>query len=1224
MRAFLTILFAGVMLAAASTAHAATWQYPDMRTMAPRNLVLDRTDVSVDRSGVIHNVLRFSNTVYNAGEGPVEIRATIDPRLSPPSGQAYQRVYDDLGGFRDILLTGSRLYYHDVHVHYHFDHWGEYQLWTKREFDAWVASGRTVGEPDLVGTKTTSCVTDEEFALTTPYAVWPERYPPERCMPDANHVIAQGLSTGWGDTYDYYRSEQWVDLGNSRLADGTYVLRSVTDPQNLVAESSGMSDPERESPLRNESMTTFVISGGVIVDSDAPSGTVTINHVDRVTTSSQVRLDVLGRDDVSRVRTVRVSNDGVTWATFSNTSADSNYQSLNWDLADRSYGGHDGAGSRTVCVLFQDNAGRWSPVITDQIDYQPPTPPDPPTSAYGRAVAADTPVSWWRLNDQSGSPAIDQQAANNGRFSSGGITYRDPSLVTGDSGNRAVTLTGSGSVSVADANALDFGSAFTLEAWIKPTSLPSTGNFASVLTKAESYALQFNGPKLEFTVMQSGTRRRLQAASGTIVAGNAYHVVATYDGANQRLYVNGAQVASAALTGRATATSNPLVIGSWDTFSEWFRGTVDEVAVYGAALTATQVRAHFTAAGTATLDAPSNLSAVAASTSQVNLSWHLNSTGETGVVVERSRDSGFSSPAAQTLAAGTEALNDTGLASGTTYWYRVKATTASSSSPWSAVVQVSTPEPSSYRAEVLSDLPVSYWRLGEGSGTIAGDETVANPGQYSAVTIGVPGLLTSSSDLAAGFNGRSSEVRAGQTGTLDITSALTVEAWINPTSLPTTGVFRSIVTKTNAYALEFNGPQLELWFSQAGQDVRVRAPVGAIVAGTTYHVVGTYDGSALRLYVNGVQVATTARTGAIDTAISALRIGSWDGLSEWYAGTVDETALYKTALSATRVAAHYNAGKATLGTPTSLRATASSSSRVDLSWVDNAGAESGQTLQRSTDSGFSSPTSIALAANAQSYADTTVSAGTTYWYRVRADAGDTHSAWSDPVSATLPSATSYSSVVAADTPVSWWRLSERSGTAAADAQGVNGGTFVGSPTLGATGLPPSASANGAVTFNGSSQSISVADANSLDLTSAITLEAWIKPSRIPSSGSFASVITKPEAYALQFNGTRLEFTLMQNGTRQRLQAAVGAIVTGATYHVVATYDGSNQRLYINGTQVASRAQTGAATVNANGLHVASWDGFSEWFAGTLDEVAVYKGALSATRVRAHYDAGAGS
>ena len=127
----LTSLILGFLLVSPATAQAANWLYPNMRTLPPRELRFDRTDVSADSHGDLRNVLRFSNTVYNTGEGPVEIRATINPRLNPPSGPAVQRIYDDQGGHMDIPLSGSTLYYHAVHVHYHFDHWGGYELWTR-------------------------------------------------------------------------------------------------------------------------------------------------------------------------------------------------------------------------------------------------------------------------------------------------------------------------------------------------------------------------------------------------------------------------------------------------------------------------------------------------------------------------------------------------------------------------------------------------------------------------------------------------------------------------------------------------------------------------------------------------------------------------------------------------------------------------------------------------------------------------------------------------------------------------------------------------------------------------------------------------------------------------------------------------------------------------------------------------------------------------------------
>jgi len=210
------------------------------------------------------------------------------------------------------------------------------------------------------------------------------------------------------------------------------------------------------------------------------------------------------------------------------------------------------------------------------------------------AVQADSPVSWWRVDEVEGTLAHDTMNRNNGALWNSPLGNQ-PSLVKSDP-DAAMRFNGTSQyVAVPDAASLRFGANLSLEAWLKPTSLPAAGAFASIVTKAESYSLQFNGPRLEFTVMQSGVRRRLQAPAGAIVAGSTYHVVGTYDGSTQRLYVNGSQVASATLTGVATSTTNPLRIASWNGAKEFFAGTLDEVAVYGTTLSAARVAAHFSA-----------------------------------------------------------------------------------------------------------------------------------------------------------------------------------------------------------------------------------------------------------------------------------------------------------------------------------------------------------------------------------------------------------------------------------------------------------------------------------------------------------------------------------------------------------------------------------------------------------------------------------------------------
>ena len=64
----------------------------------------------------------------------------------------------------------------------------------------------------------------------------------------------------------------------------------------------------------------------------------------------------------------------------------------------------------------------------------------------------------------------------------------------------------------------------------------------------------------------------------------------TYDGANQRLYVNGNLVASRAQTGAIVVSNSPLRIGGDTVFTgEFYRGLIDDVRVYSRALTASEI-----------------------------------------------------------------------------------------------------------------------------------------------------------------------------------------------------------------------------------------------------------------------------------------------------------------------------------------------------------------------------------------------------------------------------------------------------------------------------------------------------------------------------------------------------------------------------------------------------------------------------------------------------------
>jgi hypothetical protein len=82
-----------------------------------------------------------------------------------------------------------------------------------------------------------------------------------------------------------------------------------------------------------------------------------------------------------------------------------------------------------------------------------------------------------------------------------------------------------------------------------------------------------------------------------------------------------------------------------------------------------------------------------------------------------------------------------------------------------------------------------------------------------------------------------------------------------------------------------------------------------LTSGTKYHIAATYNGSTMRIYVNGVQVgAGLAKTGNLRNSAQPLRIGSFFTADYWD-GAIDEAAVYSTALPVATILAHYNNGK---------------------------------------------------------------------------------------------------------------------------------------------------------------------------------------------------------------------------------------------------------------------------------------------------------------------------
>lgn len=237
-----------------------------------------------------------------------------------------------------------------------------------------------------------------------------------------------------------------------------------------------------------------------------------------------------------------------------------------------------------------------------------------------------------------------------------------------------------------------------------------------------------------------------------------------------------------------------------------------------------------------------------------------------------------------------------------------------------------------YAQTVLADAPSAYWRLAEASGSVANDETAFNrdgvyAGGNAAPTLGTPGLITSDPNTAARWDGDTSYSVVEVDGAASLFSgrnAWSVEAWVNHTP---DGAFRYLFSAADASSVNIMKVQSSnsaLYLSRdagSGDQFAVAAPLSAGV----HHVVGTYDGANLRLYVDGVLASGAIPSAAAVPSGTKAAIGNH--APTWgvpFNGTLDEVAVYNTALSAAQVSAHFAAGNSTGGTnmdPTGLDGT---------------------------------------------------------------------------------------------------------------------------------------------------------------------------------------------------------------------------------------------------------------------------------------------------------------
>lgn len=437
------------------------------------------------------------------------------------------------------------------------------------------------------------------------------------------------------------------------------------------------------------------------------------------------------------------------------------------------------------------------------------------------------------------------------------------------------------------------------------------------------------------------------------------------------------------------------------------------------------------------------------------------------------------------------------------------------------------PANASYESHVAATPGLlSFWQLDEPVGSTVGDLTNAAPLALSAGSYqrSRPSLTSSSSGHSTQFT--TARAVGGDVYDFDGNAPFSAAAWVRTS---TTSADRFLVSKWGGtgWVLYLSGssPNRIILARQSGAwpNVEYATTSMAMQPGVRHHVAATYDGSTIRVYIDGRLGITRASSRALPNTTEPLAIGARANGTSQYNGDLDDVSLYDRALSATEVEEHYAAGK----TP--------------------------------------------------SYAQRTLD--------------DTH------LGAYMP-------------------LNEISGTNAIGRTGTVG-THLGGVTLGEPGLLHQAETP-AARFDGVDDYVSYPDDNSYDVTSAATVEAWVRLDSIASGGQ--TIVEKGSGYVMRVtSGGNLRMTWYQDATSQDMNTTQ-ALVPGRTHHVLATYAaGGERRLYVDGTLVASAPASGDIRATATALRIGS---ATQPFDGVIDEVAIFGRELSASDVLDRWRAGA--
>ncbi len=162
-------------------------------------------------------------------------------------------------------------------------------------------------------------------------------------------------------------------------------------------------------------------------------------------------------------------------------------------------------------------------------------------------------------------------------------------------------------------------------------------------------------------------------------------------------------------------------------------------------------------------------------------------------------------------------------------------------------------------------------------------------------------------------------------------------------------------------------------------------------------------------------------------------------------------------------------------------------------------------------------------------------------------------------------------------------------------------------------------------FDPSPQFIQVPHKANLNLTSAVTLESWVKLNSTPAPAADFVVAIKGanfENYGVYItNAGEISFQYFDGANFPTVTSSGAGLSTGALYHIAVTVDATAIKFYVNGVLVSQSAGVAQLVPNTEPFQIAADPPFGNNFDGTIDELTLYNRALTLAEIQSIFNAG---